>query len=79
MKKSTAVKGFTAVAVLVFSIIRFDLVGLFYGSIVPASSMQGQEVWLILLLIALHYTVLILLSIRFILQIVRRIQTMKRG
>lgn len=79
MKKSTAVKGFTTVAVLAFSIIRFDLVGLFYGSIVPASSMQGQEVWLILLLIALHYTVLILLSIRFILQIVRRIQTMKRG
>lgn len=78
MKKTTAIKGFAAAAVLVFSIMNMAVIGAFYQALVPTSSMVGQEVWLIMALLVAHYMALALYVARFISLVVKRINQMNR-
>lgn len=78
MKKTTAIKGFVAAAVLVFSIMNVSVIGAFYQALVPTSSMAGQEVWLVMALLVAHYIALALYVARFISLVVKRINQMKR-
>lgn len=78
MKKATAVKGFVAATVLVFSIFNLGLVGSFYQWLVPTSSMAGQEVWLVLALVAAHYIWLALYIANFVRLVVKRIKHMNK-
>lgn len=59
MKKDLFEKGLGALGLLVLSVYRSDLVFGFYNWVIPTSSMQGQEIWVVLFLFALHYIVLI--------------------
>lgn len=78
MKKTTAIKGFVAAAVLVFSIMNVSVIGAFYQALVPTSSMAGQEVWLVMALLVAHYVGLILYVARFAVLVGRRINQMNK-
>ena len=78
MKKTTAIKGFAAAALLVFSIVNVSIIMGLYQALVPASSMLGQEIWLVMALFVAHYIGLALYVARFITLVVKRINYMNR-
>lgn len=78
MKKTTAIKGLVAASVLVFSIVNVSIIMAFYQALVPASSMVGQEIWLVMALFVAHYIGLALYVSRFITLVVKRINYMTK-
>lgn len=78
MKKATFVKGLVAAGVLGLSLVFWIQVGEFYQAIVPTSTMNGQEVWLVLMLFVAHYLVLGLYTARFIYLVIKRLVDMNK-
>lgn len=71
--KNYLLKTVLVIAVLVASVVGFEQVGAFYNWLVPTSTMKGQEVFLVLALMSLHYVSLLSIVIYRVYFMVRRL------